>query len=202
MAELIADLFVSLDGFARGENAGPFFGYAGPDLSTWIEAVVSEPQMLLMGRITYETMSAMSSSATDDASLRMSEQRKVVFSNTLAEPLTWANTRLVRGDLATAIGALKRDSQVPIRTIGSMALVNGMMRHGLVDRLRVLTFPLTLGADGREPIYAGYPRAGFELVRSEVLDSRLVLVEYRPAAPGPPGGTHHAAGHHQQEPVS
>jgi riboflavin biosynthesis pyrimidine reductase len=57
-----------------------------------------------------------------------------------------------------------------------------MMRLGLVDRLRIMMFPLTLGADGREPIYAGYPRAGFELISSQVLDSRLVLLEYRPAA--------------------
>ncbi len=79
-----------------------------------------------------------------------------------------------------------------------MALVNGMMRLGLVDRLRILTFPLTLGADGREPIYAGYPRAGFELVGSQVLDARLVLVEYRPAPAAPDGAP---AGSGQQAPI-
>jgi hypothetical protein len=86
----------------------------------------------------------------------------------------------VRGDLGPAIGALKRDCTTAIRTIGSMALVNGMLRLGLVNRLRIMTFPLTLGADGHQPAYAGYPRAGFELIRTKVLDSRLVLVEYRP----------------------
>lgn len=181
MAELTADLFVSLDGFGRGENVGPFFGYVGPGLSAWVDAAVREPQLLLMGRITYEAMSAISSSATDEASMRMNNQAKAVFSNTMAEPLTWPNTRLVRGDLETAIGGLKRESAVPIRTIGSMALVNGLVRLGLVDRLRILVFPLTLGADGSEPMYAGYPRADFELIRSEVLDSRVVVLEYRPA---------------------
>jgi dihydrofolate reductase len=180
MSELIADLFVSMDGFAGGENAGPFFGYGGPELSGWVNAAVSEPQLLLMGRVTYEVLAAMSS-ATDEPSVRMNEQQKVVFSNTLSEPLSWANTRLVRGELGSAIGALKRDCAVPIRTIGSVALVKGMMQLGLVDRLRIMMFPLTLGADGREPIYAGFPRAGFGLVRSQVLDSRLVLLEYRPA---------------------
>ena len=192
MTELIADLFVSLDGFARGENAGPFFGYAGPDLMAWIDAAVSEPQLLLMGRVTYEAMAAMSAGALDEASARMTEQQKAVFSNTLDEPLGWANTRLVRGELGPAIGALKRESAVPVRTIGSVALVSGMTRLGLVDRLRIMTFPLTLGADGREPIYAGAARAGFELISSQVLDSELVLVEYRPvpAAPGgPPAGS-------------
>ncbi|MGI9005458.1 MAG: dihydrofolate reductase family protein [Streptosporangiaceae bacterium] len=198
MAELIADLFVSLDGFARGENAGPFFGYTGPDLSAWVSAAVNEPQVLLMGRVTYEAMSAISSVATDEASTQMTRQRKAVFSNTISEPLGWANTRLLRGELGPAIAALKQESAVPIRTIGSMALVNGMMRLGLVDRLRILTFPLTLGADGREPIYAGYPRAGFELVGSQVLDARLVLVEYRPAPAAPDGAP---AGSGQQAPI-
>lgn len=181
MAELTADLFVSLDGFARGENAGPFFGYGGPDLSAWVDAAVREPQLLLMGRVTYEVMSAISASATDEASVRMNNQAKAVFSNTIAEPLAWSNTRLIRGDLGTGLGALKRESAVPIRTIGSIALVNGLMRLGLVDRLRILVFPLTLGSDGSEPIYSGYPRTGFELIRSEVLDSRVVALEYRPA---------------------
>lgn len=181
MADLTADLFVSLDGFARGENVGPFFGYAGPDLNAWVDAAVKEPQLLLMGRLTYDAMSAISASATDDASMRMNKQAKAVFSNTMTEPLSWQNTRLVRGELAAAIGALKRESAIPIRTIGSMALVNGLMRIGLVDRLRLLVFPLTLGADGSEPMYAGYPRATFELIRSEVLDSRVVLLEYHPA---------------------
>lgn len=181
MAALTADLFVSLDGFARGENAGPFFGYAGPDLNAWVDAAVNEPQLMLMGRITYEAMSGISMSATDEASIRMNQQPKAVFSNTLAEPLTWPNSRLLRGDLGAAISGLKQSSAVPIRTIGSIALVNGMMQLGLVDRLRILIFPLTLGADGSEPIRAGYPRADFELIRSEVLDSRLVLLEYRPA---------------------
>lgn len=183
MAELIADLFVSLDGFAAGENAGPFFGYPGPELSAWVSAAVNEPQLLLMGRVTYQVLAAMTSAATDEASTRMNEQQKVVFSNTLSEPLSWANTRLVRGEPGPAIGALKRDCAVPIRTIGSMTLVNGLMHLGLVDRLRIMMFPLTLGADGREPSYAGYPRAGFELVGSQVLDARLVLLEYRPAPP-------------------
>ena len=181
LAELIADLFVSLDGFAGGENTGPFFGYGGPELSDWVSAAVSEPQLLLMGRVTYEAMAGMSAAATDAASQRMNEQQKVVFSNTLSEPLSWANTRLVRGDLGPAVGALKRESAAAIRTIGSMTLVSGMLHRGLVDRLRIMVFPLTVGPDGREPAYAGYPRAGLELVRSQVLDARLVLLEYRPA---------------------
>jgi dihydrofolate reductase len=181
MAELTADLFVTLDGFASGVDVGPFFGYSGPELESWVRDALDQPQLVVMGRVTYEAMSQISSAATDEVSTRMNDLPKVVVSNTLTEPLAWNNTRLVRGDLTEGIRALKRQSGDPLRSIGSISLVKNMMRLGLVDRLRIMIFPLTLGDDGREPIYAGYPRAGLELVDTKVLDSRLVLLEYRPA---------------------
>jgi len=181
MAELIADLFVTLDGFASGVDVGPFFGYSGPGLGSWVSDALDQPQLVVMGRVTYEAMWQISSSATDDVSTRMNGLPKAVVSNTLAEPLAWGNTRLVRGDLSEAIRTLKRQSGDPLRSIGSISLVRSMLSLGLVDRLRIMIFPLTLGDAGREPVYAGYPRAGLELVDTRVLDSRLVLLEYRPA---------------------
>ena len=56
-----------------------------------------------------------------------------------------------------------------------------MMQLGLVDRLRLMVFPLILGSAGREPIYAGYPQVSLELIDTKVLDSRLIVLEYRPA---------------------
>jgi dihydrofolate reductase len=179
MAELIADLFISLDGFAAGENSGPFFGYGGPELEERVRDVLSRPQLVVMGRVTYLAMSAISMPATDEISSRMGDLPKAVVSNTLAEPLAWRNTRIVRGDLAAGIGALKRESDVPLRTIGSLALVSSMLKLGLVDVLRLTIFPLTLGPDGREPFSAGYPRAGLDLADVRMLDSRLVMLEYR-----------------------
>ncbi|GGO16952.1 dihydrofolate reductase family protein [Microbispora bryophytorum] len=180
MAELVADVFVSMDGFAAGVDVGPFFGYAGPGLDAWIREATEQPQLMLMGRVTYEALAAISS--TDEASTRMNDLPKAVFSNTLREPLAWKNTRLVRGDLAERITALKQESDVPLRSIGSLTLVRSLMELGLVDRFRVMVFPLTLGGDGREPAYAGYPRTGLELTGTRVLDSRVVLLEYRPAS--------------------
>jgi dihydrofolate reductase len=181
MAELTADLFISLDGFAAGANAGPFFGYGGPELDGWVRDTLSRPHLVVMGRITYEALAAISADATDEASARMSELPKVVVSNTLTEPLAWPNTRLVRGDPEAGIRALKRESDLPLRTIGSLTLVNSLIRLGLVDLFRVTLFPLTLGADGREPVFAGWPRAGFELADVRLLDARLVMLEYRSA---------------------
>ena len=180
MSELTADLFVTLDGFASGEDVGPYFGYGGPDLDSWIRANLEPPQVVLMGRVTYEALSAFLPSATDDISVRLNELPKIVFSDTLKEPLAWNNTQLMNGDLAERIRILKQQSADPIRTFGSITLVKSLIQLGLVDRLRLMIFPLILGSAGNEPIFAGYPRADLQLIRTEVLDSRLVLLEYRP----------------------
>lgn len=182
MPELTADLFVSLDGFAGGVDVGPFFGYPGPDLDRWVRENLERPQVMIMGRVTYEALWKISSAATDEASRRMNDLPKVVFSNTLAAPLAWANSRLMRGDLAEGIRALKQRSGDPLRSIGSLSLVRSMIRLGQVDLLRVAVFPLVLGTSGREPAYAGYPQTHLELTGTTVLDSRIVMLEYRPAA--------------------
>ena len=132
-----------------------------------------------MGRVTYEALAQFSSSATDDVSVRMTKLPKVVFSRTLKEPLGWKNSRLVKAAAEDEIRALKQQPGDPLRSIGSISLVKSMMQVGLVDRLRLIVFPVILGAAGREPIFAGYPRTGLELIDTKVLDSRLIVLEYR-----------------------
>lgn len=179
MRELTADLFISLDGFASGVNQPPFFGYFGPELGKWVRDHLNQPQIIVMGRVTYQALAG-SASFNDETSLRMTSLPKLVVSSTLEEPVAWKNTRVVKGDLAEEIAALKKENGDPLRSFGSITLVKRMMQLGLVDRLRLMVFPLTLGDTGREPIYAGYPQTGLELIHTEVLDSRLVLLEYRP----------------------
>ena len=185
MVELTADLFVSADGYALGEKVGPYFGYGGPDLDRWIEAQLGQPHLDIMGRVTYEALAAVSAASGDPASERMTAQPKAVVSGTLQEPLAWPNTRLICGDAGAAITRLKQESGVPLRTVGSLTLVRSLFGLNLVDRLRLAVFPLVLGPDGREPWFAGYPRAGLDLVASTVLDGRIALLEYgRAAEPG------------------
>ena len=100
----------------------------------------------------------------------------------LQEPLAWRNTRLIKGALADEIKALKQQEGDPLRSIGSVGLVKNLMKLGLVDRLRLMVFPLILGHAGKEPIFADYSRVSLELINTKVLDSRLILLEYRPAA--------------------
>ncbi len=110
----------------------------------------------------------------------MAELPKIVFSKTLAPPLTWANTTIVDEPVETAVPALKATADgVPIRTIGSRSLVRSLFRLGLVDRLRVMVFPTIHGASGEGPVYAELPDVRLSLIGTTVIDERLVLLDYR-----------------------
>jgi dihydrofolate reductase len=181
MRELTADLFISLDGFASGVDQAPYFGYFGPDLGKWVREHLDQPQIIVMGGVTYQALARFSASASDEVSARMRELPKLVFSNTLQEPLIWKNTRRVRGIARDEITALKQQDGDPLRSIGSISLVRSMFKARLVDRLRLMVFPVILGTSGREPIYADFPQAALELIQTRVLDSAVILLEYRPA---------------------
>lgn len=178
MREIISDLFISLDGFASGINQPAFFGYDGPELRTWVRENLNRPQTIVMGRVTYEALAKFSALATDELSLRMTALPKIVFSSQLREPLAWRNTRLLRGALADQIRELREQGDDPLRCIGSIRLVQSLIRLGVLDRLRLMIFPLFLGGLGRESAFAEYPEKKLQLLSSRMLDSRLILVEY------------------------
>ena len=181
MGQLIADLFITLDGYASGEGAPAYFGYPGPELERWVDEHLAMPQVLLMGRVTYEALLAIAQNHPVEGPDRMSELPKVVFSRTLREPLAWDNSRVAKADLVEEVRMLKAESDAPLRTIGSLSVVKGLLEARMVDRLRLTVFPLILGSTGQEPVFARLPDIHLELVGTEVLDARLVTLEYRPA---------------------
>ncbi|WP_341251895.1 dihydrofolate reductase family protein [Euzebya pacifica] len=176
---MTADLFVTVDGYAKGKDAPAYFGLYGPDLGRWIDAEMAVPQCLLMGRVTYETLSAAAVADPSDSPDRMTELPKVICSTTLDEPLAWANSRITR-DAVSEVRTLKSSLDVPLRTFGSLSIVSTLVAADLVDRLRLVVFPLALGESGREPALAGLPDVDLELLSTETLDGRLVVLEYRP----------------------
>jgi dihydrofolate reductase len=101
-----------------------------------------------------------------------------VFSSTLKERLTWANTELVGGDAVDAVRAMKQESGRPMRTLGSLALSRSLLQAGLVDCYRVVVFPVITGATGRDRIFDGYPDVALELVDHRTFDGRLQMLEY------------------------
>jgi hypothetical protein len=94
--EVTAGLFSSLDGFASGLDQPPYFGYFGPGLASWVRDRLAPPQLIVMGRTAYEALAQFVPSATDEVSARMNALPKLVFSNSLADPLAWKNTRMVK----------------------------------------------------------------------------------------------------------
>ena len=113
---------------------------------------------------------------------------KVVFSTTLSEPLSWANTQLVAQDPVDAVQDIKEKGSTSMRTIGSLTLRRSLLNAGLVDRFRVVVFPVIPGSSGRERIYDGYPDVALDMITSRTFDGRIQLLEYVPAIlSGPPG---------------
>lgn len=176
---LTADLFLSVDGWAGSDGLPGYFGYFGPELEDWITNETAAPQLIVMGRRTYQLLASLPAEARDESWDRMSRLDKVVFSRSLTDA-AWPNTRICSNDLTGEIRKLKASGDVPLRTMGSLSLVRQLVGAGEVDRLRLMTFPLIAGNSGREPAFAGMAGADLELVQYRILDGRLLLLEYRP----------------------
>jgi len=189
MRELMVDFITSLDGYASGEGWPGFWGLEGPEYLAWLG---EQPEVTyLMGAKTYRLMSGFSAGEVpagqddfrpeEEASVdELTRASKVVFSSTLEEPLTWANTTLVRGEATDAVRAMKGEGSGLLSTIGSVSLCGSLLRAGLVDRFRVVMFPVITGATGAERIYDGYPDVALDMTDHRTFDGRIQLVEYRP----------------------
>lgn len=175
---LTIDLFISADGFAGSDGLPGYFGYLGPDLEAWI-ADSSAPTISIMGRRTYEMLASLPEDHRDEGWDQMAQLETVVFSHTL-ERADWPNARVCRDDLAAEVRRLKAAADLPLRTVGSLSVARQLISAGLVDRLRLITFPLFAGPDGREPAFADVASTDLDLVDHRVLDGRVLLVEYRP----------------------
>ncbi|HEX2132575.1 MAG TPA: dihydrofolate reductase family protein [Actinophytocola sp.] len=183
---LTVDVFLSVDGWAGSAVSPGYFGYHGPELEKWIDDQLGEPQLVVFGRHTYELLADPPEEARDASWHRLTELDKIVFSTTL-ETASWPNTRVGR-DLTTEIARLKRDGDVPLRTVGSLSVTRQLCAAGLVDRLRLMTFPLLVGPAGREPFFADAVSTDLELVGHRALDGRVLLIEYRPTGRDIPRG--------------
>ena len=188
MAELLVDFIISLDGYASAEGWPGYWGLEGPEYLGWLEQSPERDHTTLMGATTYRLMSNFAATSDDPSLAELTEMSKVVFSSTLQEPLAWANTRLVDQNPVEAVRSMKDDGTRSLRTIGSLTLCRSLLRAGLVDRFRVVVFPVITGSTGRERIYDGYPDVALDMISSRTFDGRIQLLEYVPTVlAGPPG---------------
>lgn len=191
MQTLTVDFIVSLDGYGAADGWPGFWGMEGPEYLDWLDKSPDKNDTILMGANTYRLMSSFAQAGEEQGMEELTAASKVVFSSTLDEPLTWANSRLVSGSAADTVRSMKEASPTPLRTLGSVSLCRELIRAGLVDRLRVVIFPVITGATGTERIFDNYPDVRLELTHSRLFDGRLQLLEYVPTpvhAPPHPAG--------------
>ena len=189
MPELLIDFITSLDGYAAADGWPGWWGLEGPEYLAWLGEAPEADYTVLMGATTYRVMSGLAA-AGEPGTEPLAGMSKVVFSKTLRDPLAWASTQLVARDAVEAVREMKAGESKSMRTIGSLTLCRSLLKAGLVDRFRVVVFPVITGSTGRERIYDGYPDVALDMISSRTFDGRLQLLEYVPTIlAGPPGTT-------------
>jgi dihydrofolate reductase len=186
MPELLIDFITSLDGYGAAEGWPGWWGLEGPEYLGWLGEQPEGEYAVLMGATTYRLMSGFAAEGAPgtDALAGLS---KIVFSSTLHGPLSWPNSELVAGDAVEAVREMKAKGSRSLRTMGSLSLCRSLLKAGLVDRFRVVVFPVITGSTGQERIYDGYPDVALHMINSRTFDGRSQLLEYIPTIlAGPP----------------
>jgi dihydrofolate reductase len=186
MPELMIDFITSLEGYGAADGWPGLWGIDVPEYLAWLEDQPEADYRILMGANTYRLMLDLAADGEPGIDA-LTNKSKIVFSSTLTEPLSWPNTKLVIRDAVEAVREMKNKGTDSMRTLGSLTLCRSFLKAGLVDRYRVVVFPVITGTSGKDRIYDGYPDVSLEMVNSRVFDGRLQLLEYVPTVlTGPP----------------
>lgn len=186
------DIFSSLDGFGSvsGGDWGGYWGKQGPELLDHRFALFGEEQRMVLGANTFRQFVRMLASSEEQPEVgdpwvtRMTNMPITVVSSTLDGPLGWSNATVVSGDAVDVVARLKEESDVPLRSHGSLSLNRALMAAGLVDRVQVTVFPVITGQTGTEPIFQGAADFDLELIGSRTLDGHTQELTYRPTLHG------------------
>jgi dihydrofolate reductase len=192
MRELIVNTFVTLDGVMQApggpeedpsggfEHGGWSFGYWDESMQNAMGETMGKPFDLVLGRKTYEIFAGFWPNADDPAAEPLNKATKHVASTTLKQ-LDWENSRLIEGDVPTGVRALKEQDGPELQVHGSANLIQTLLRHGLIDELRLFIFPVVLGT-GKRLFDGGAVPAGLEVTRSEVASTGVIMATYRTGA--------------------
>jgi dihydrofolate reductase len=192
MRKLTANEFETVDGVMQGpggpdEDRSNGFSHGGWIVKYWndemdkiLTAATNEPYDLLLGRKTYEIFAAHWPRSTDPAAEGLNKATKYVASRTLKK-LEWQPAQLLDTDVAKAVAELKRGDGPKILVYGSGELMQTLLKHGLLDELRVWTFPLMLGT-GKRLFRDGIVPAGLELIDSATFATGVQTALYKTGA--------------------
>src|SRR6188472_3340083 len=181
------DVFSSLDGYgAASGNWTGYWGKQGPELLDHRLAQYQVDQRMVFGANTFRAFVGMLAASTEESEVRdpwvtrMTSLPATVVSTTLEGPLDWKDATIVSGDAVDVIARLKEESEVPLRSHGSLSMNRALMAAGLVDRLQVTLFPVITGQTGVDPIFQGAADFDLELVENRTLDGNIQELIYRP----------------------
>jgi dihydrofolate reductase len=183
------DVFSSLDGYGSygpGGDWGGYWGKQGPELLDHRLALYSVEHRMVFGAKTFRQFVSMLASSTEESEARdpwVTQMRNLpatVVSTTLEGPLDWPDATVVSGDAVDVVARLKEESDVPLRSHGSLSMNWALLAAGLVDRVQVTFFPVITGTTGTDPIFGGAADFDLELIESRTLDGRTQELIYRP----------------------
>ncbi len=176
MRQLIVTEFISIDGIAEVEKL-PGVTW-NDEMHRFKEEELSDSGAMLLGRRTYEIFAASWPKETDDFAARFNALPKYVASSSL-QALDWKPAELLKGALPDAVRKLKAGSGGNIYVHGSLSVAQQLLRHGLVDRIRLLSYPGTVG-EGK-PFFAPGERHALDLISATHFGNGVLALEYVPA---------------------
>jgi dihydrofolate reductase len=181
------DVFSSLDGYgaAKADWSG-YWGKQGPEFLDHRLASFEPDQRMVLGATTFRGFVGMLASSDADSDVRdpwvtrMRNLPATIVSSTLEGPLDWPDATVARGDAVDVVSRLKEESDVPLRSHGSLSLNWALMAAGLVDRVQVTLFPVITGQTGVDPVFGGAADFDLELLEHRTLDGHIQELVYRP----------------------
>ena len=188
MGKLVITTNASLDGVVQdpdgeeGFKLGGWFGqFGGKDLEQWAEVETDEAlraEALLLGRRSEEWFATRWASRTGEWADRLNSMPKYVVSSTLTEP-RWGNSTILKGDVVDEVSKLKQEIAGEILVYASYQLERALIEHDLVDELRLVVFPVVLGAGERLFGPTG-DKKPMRLVSAQTIGDGLAFLTYQP----------------------
>ncbi|USQ76289.1 dihydrofolate reductase family protein [Ornithinimicrobium cryptoxanthini] len=184
------DVYSTLDGYGSygpGGDWGAYWGKQGPEFLDRRLALYAGEQRMVLGATTFRQFVQMIGPSTgevtnlDPVNTRMRAMPTTVVSSTLEDALDWPDATIVRGDAVDVVARLKEESEVPLRSHGSLLMNRALMAAGLVDRVQVTIFPVITGQTGTDLIFQGSADFDLELIESRTLDGNTQELTYRPS---------------------
>ena len=184
------DVFSSLDGYGSYRPPGDWGGYWGKQGAELLEHrfdSFADDQRMVFGATTFREFVEMLATSNEESDVRdpwvtrMRNMPATVVSSTLEGLLDWPDATVMGGDAVDVVAQLKEESEVPLRSHGSLSLNWALMAAGLVDRIQVTIFPVITGQTGTDPIFGGAADFDLELIGARTLDGSTQELIYRPS---------------------